>query len=218
MTLHVTELCSCTFSERDADCKGLMHKVTTQISRMGSKGLASASSGIINGSQLKVGENWELVDVASGKNSSLNDTTSVPSMDIQYKLPSMPHEELSLYYLDPQGEIQGPFLGVDIISWFEQGFFGTDLPVRLADAPEGTPFQHLGVVMPHLNGKQGDYVSGGGKLAESIPIPGPRSEITESSVHDLQSRMSESEGQGFHNSVTQDEGWLFLYWPLHMGF
>ncbi|XP_027097152.2 uncharacterized protein [Coffea arabica] len=62
----------------------------------------------------------------------------------------VPPEELSLYYCDPQGEIQGPFLGVDIISWFEQGFFGTDLPVRLADAPEDSPFFELGDVMPHL--------------------------------------------------------------------
>ncbi|OVA09605.1 GYF [Macleaya cordata] len=61
-----------------------------------------------------------------------------------------PPEELSLYYRDPQGEIQGPFLGVDIISWFDQGFFGTDLPVCPSDAPEGTSFQELGEVMPHL--------------------------------------------------------------------
>ncbi|CAI9278157.1 unnamed protein product [Lactuca saligna] len=59
-------------------------------------------------------------------------------------------EELSLYYRDPQGEIQGPFLGVDIISWFEQGFFGADLPVRVADAPDEAPFMELGHVMPHL--------------------------------------------------------------------
>ncbi|KAL9271097.1 ESSENTIAL FOR POTEXVIRUS ACCUMULATION 1-like protein [Drosera capensis] len=62
----------------------------------------------------------------------------------------VPPEELTLYYCDPQGEIQGPFLGVDIISWFEQGFFGTDLPVCLADAPEGKPFQELGDLMPYL--------------------------------------------------------------------
>ncbi|KAE9454761.1 hypothetical protein C3L33_13331, partial [Rhododendron williamsianum] len=62
----------------------------------------------------------------------------------------IPPEEMSLYYQDPQGEIQGPFLGVDIISWFEQGFFGTDLPVRSEDAPEGTPFRELSEVMPHL--------------------------------------------------------------------
>ncbi|RWW82297.1 hypothetical protein BHE74_00009246 [Ensete ventricosum] len=59
-------------------------------------------------------------------------------------------EELSLLYQDPQGDIQGPFLVVDIISWFEQGFFGTDLLVCLSDAPEGTPFQPLGEIMPHM--------------------------------------------------------------------
>lgn len=62
----------------------------------------------------------------------------------------IPPEEMSLYYRDPQGEIQGPFLGVDIISWFEQGFFGANLPVRFEDAPDDSPFQELGDVMPHL--------------------------------------------------------------------
>ncbi|PRQ54303.1 putative GYF domain-containing protein [Rosa chinensis] len=64
-------------------------------------------------------------------------------------------EDLSLCYLDPQGNIQGPFLGIDIISWFDQGFFGTDLLVRLADAPNGSPFQELGEMMPNLNTKSG---------------------------------------------------------------
>lgn len=57
-------------------------------------------------------------------------------------------EELHLLYMDPQGDIQGPFLGVDIIGWFEAGFFGLDLPVRLVNASE--PFSPLGTVMPHL--------------------------------------------------------------------
>ncbi|GKU92820.1 hypothetical protein SLEP1_g6495 [Rubroshorea leprosula] len=59
-------------------------------------------------------------------------------------------EELTLFYIDPRGNTQGPFLGADIISWFKQGFFGTDLLVRLADSPEGTHFQKLGEIMPHL--------------------------------------------------------------------
>lgn len=59
-------------------------------------------------------------------------------------------EDLSLCYLDPQGVIQGPYLGIDIITWLEQGYFGTDLPVRLADAPDGSPFLELGEVIPHL--------------------------------------------------------------------
>nr|XP_043626853.1 protein ESSENTIAL FOR POTEXVIRUS ACCUMULATION 1-like [Erigeron canadensis] len=73
---------------------------------------------------------------------------------------SIPPEELSLFYCDPQGEIQGPFLGVDIISWFEQGFFGAELPVRVADAPDGTPFEELGDVMPHLKATN-SYTSSG---------------------------------------------------------
>lgn len=67
----------------------------------------------------------------------------------------IPPEEWSLYYLDPQGETQGPFLGVDIIKWFEQGYYGPDLPVRLSDAPDGSPFQELGSVMPHLRFRSG---------------------------------------------------------------
>ncbi|KAH7432896.1 hypothetical protein KP509_07G045100 [Ceratopteris richardii] len=68
-------------------------------------------------------------------------------------------EELSLYYIDPQGEVQGPFPGVDIIDWFKAGFFGTDLLVRTADSPEGTPFLQLSKVMPHLQ-KPSQVLSG----------------------------------------------------------
>lgn len=66
---------------------------------------------------------------------------------------SPPLEEVSLYYQDPQGGIQGPFLGIDIISWFQEGYFGLDLPVCLTDAPEGTPYRPLGEVMPQLKQK-----------------------------------------------------------------
>ncbi|KAL9331206.1 hypothetical protein ACSQ67_000816 [Phaseolus vulgaris] len=78
----------------------------------------------------------------------INEKTYVPESVIAL-------EELSLCYLDPQGEIQGPFLGIDIILWFEQGFFGMDLPVRLSDAPEGSPFRELGDIMPDLKVKTG---------------------------------------------------------------
>ncbi|KAL1565327.1 hypothetical protein AAHA92_07560 [Salvia divinorum] len=78
----------------------------------------------------------------------------------------IPPEELSLYYQDPQGEIQGPFLGVDIISWFEQGFFGADLPVRLEDAPDDSPFLELGDVMPQL--KFGHEYGSGNELSSNL--------------------------------------------------
>lgn len=70
------------------------------------------------------------------------------------KLQSQPSpEELTLYYQDPQGQIQGPFSGSDLIGWFEAGYFGIDLPVRIASAPADTPFSLLGDVMPHLRMK-----------------------------------------------------------------
>lgn len=62
-------------------------------------------------------------------------------------------EDLVLFYKDPQGEIQGPFSGSDIIEWFEAGYFGIDLLVRLANAPIDLPFSVLGDVMPHLRAK-----------------------------------------------------------------
>jgi PERQ amino acid-rich with GYF domain-containing protein len=62
-------------------------------------------------------------------------------------------ENLSLYYKDPKGCTQGPFPGYDIIGWFEAGFFGIDLLVRVASAPCDSPFLLLGDVMPHLRAK-----------------------------------------------------------------
>jgi hypothetical protein len=62
-------------------------------------------------------------------------------------------ENLSLYYKDPQGQIQGPFPGSDIIDWFEAGYFGIDLLVSVSSAPPDAPFQLLGDVMPHLREK-----------------------------------------------------------------
>ncbi|VVA92403.1 unnamed protein product [Arabis nemorensis] len=77
-------------------------------------------------------------------------TLQQPDIEVNHSGRDMPPEELTFLYIDPQGVIQGPFIGSDIISWFEQGFFGTDLQVRLANAPEGTPFQDLGWVMQYL--------------------------------------------------------------------
>lgn len=69
------------------------------------------------------------------------------------KLSQPSPENLVLYYKDPQGEIQGPFSGSDIIGWFEAGYFGIDLQVRLASASKDSPFSLLGDVMPHLRAK-----------------------------------------------------------------
>ncbi|CAI9273036.1 unnamed protein product [Lactuca saligna] len=62
-------------------------------------------------------------------------------------------KDLVLFYKDPQGSIQGPFIGIDIIGLFEAGYFGIDLQVHLANAPNDSPFASLGDVMPHLRAK-----------------------------------------------------------------
>ncbi|MED6119086.1 hypothetical protein PIB30_008598 [Stylosanthes scabra] len=62
-------------------------------------------------------------------------------------------EELSLFYKDPKGQIQGPFKGIDIIGWFESGYFGIDLPCRYENSAADSPWIPLGDVMPHLRAK-----------------------------------------------------------------
>ncbi|KAF9663545.1 hypothetical protein SADUNF_Sadunf17G0062500 [Salix dunnii] len=119
-------------------------------------------------------------DVASKKHLKLGDIEPA-TFEFGSQLPDdssslfdfiTPLEELSLCYLDPQGAIQGPYLGIDIISWFEQGYFGTDLPVRLSDAPSGLPFCELGDIMPHLKLKPGyaSSTSPSSKLQLSEPV------------------------------------------------
>lgn len=169
--------------------------------------------------QLHVRDSRQIADSTFSSHSLSDDIEFTPSSDIRSKLPDdsntlyalgsteqmqstnprakeverdVPPEDLCLYYLDPQGVIQGPYLGVDIISWFEQGFFGTDLLVRLADTPEGTPFNELGEFMPHLKvwDGQGNIMnpssnieeSSGliGNLESSLPSSAPVSEITDS--------------------------------------
>ncbi|XP_040997643.1 protein ESSENTIAL FOR POTEXVIRUS ACCUMULATION 1-like [Juglans microcarpa x Juglans regia] len=69
------------------------------------------------------------------------------------KSPQPSPEDLTMFYKDPQGRIQGPFIGSDIISWFEGGYFGLDLPV--CPSPNDMPWLPLGDVMPHLRAKAG---------------------------------------------------------------
>ena len=175
-------------------------------------------------SQMNIGEKWQMADSDFAKHVQFDGIDFSNSFDPRSKLPDdsnslfvvpspeqnqsrnsqandldrvAPPEELSLYYVDPQGVTQGPFVGADIILWFEQGFFGTDLPVRLADAPEGTPFQELGKVLPYLKGKDG-YDNGTEpnsklehcgafeeQLDTSLPASASVMEMNSSSVNDL---------------------------------
>lgn len=96
------------------------------------------------------GSKWPVADDSSMKShhpSAILDK----EQEIQKILQCAP-EDLLLVYKDPQGKTQGPFSGGDIIGWFESGYFGLDLQVRLASALD-SPFRLLGDVMPHLRAK-----------------------------------------------------------------
>lgn len=80
--------------------------------------------------------------------------SGVMDKEQEVRKPQQPSpEELQLCYIDPQGIIQGPFTGADVIGWFEAGYFGIDLQVRSTSASSDVPFASLGDVMPHLRAK-----------------------------------------------------------------
>ncbi|KAG7020286.1 hypothetical protein SDJN02_16969, partial [Cucurbita argyrosperma subsp. argyrosperma] len=142
-----------------SNADGLAHTVSTVASQLGME-IGTQLNVNVNGqedSDHRMPRNFDEIEFANSIDvgSKLPDDPSaiffIPFSEQNATISSdVKSEELSLFYLDPQGVIQGPFIGADIILWYEQGFFGLDLPVRLADAPEGTPFSELGKVMPHL--------------------------------------------------------------------
>ncbi|XVF44293.1 hypothetical protein PTKIN_Ptkin02bG0108900 [Pterospermum kingtungense] len=130
-------------------------------------------------------------------------------------------EEFTLFYIDPQGNTQGPFLATDIITWFEQGFFGLDLPVRLGDSPKGTPFQELGDIIPQLKAKDGHASivnvnsefevsrAVGGNMKASPPVSASVSNFPDSSTeNDLRHPVSEFNhlsSQHVHSRISEPE-------------
>lgn len=125
----------------------VMENVAERGEQEGYSGLKDPTSPIPIPGRLEELGSVDQVEVS--KETSLTNSTVVVSHQ-ETSVHQVAPEELCLLYTDPQGEVQGPFLGVDIIGWFEAGFFGLDLPVRLMDAPEGTPFTALENIMPHL--------------------------------------------------------------------
>ncbi|XP_038875507.1 protein ESSENTIAL FOR POTEXVIRUS ACCUMULATION 1 isoform X1 [Benincasa hispida] len=186
---------------------GLAHTISTVASQR-----VMEIGGGHPGTQLNVGVNGR-ADSDYKRPHNFDEIESANSFDVRSKLSDDPSsiffipfseqnpnkssdvksEELSLFYLDPQGVIQGPFIGADIILWYEQGFFGLDLPVRLADAPE-SPFCELGEVMPHLKVREGSVdcadtksLSGqsgasGGILETNLPSKHPALDMNDAST------------------------------------
>ncbi|AQK98456.1 GYF domain-containing protein [Zea mays] len=128
-------------------------------------------------------------------------------------------EELTLYYLDPQGGVQGPFLGADIISWYEDGYFGLELPVRLSQFPDDVPFRPLVEVMPHLaqktqsriplpcDGNSESLESSQSKFESSVPSTSS-GRTDQFSIWDSESNAVDPKRGDHEASIPSRSGWL----------
>ncbi|MQL93878.1 hypothetical protein Taro_026530, partial [Colocasia esculenta] len=115
-------------------------------------------------------------------------------------------EELLFHYRDPHGQIQGPFSGSDLVGWFEAGYFGIDLQVRLADAPPDAPFLLLGDVMPHLRMKARPPPGFGvHKQVEAMNGPAVGKLVGQGNVHSTELENAISGQRKWHSSATEVE-------------
>ncbi|KAE9588457.1 putative GYF-like domain-containing protein [Lupinus albus] len=124
------------------------------------------------------------------------------------KVPQTAPEELSLFYKDPNGQIQGPFKGIDIIGWFEAGYFGIDLTVRLENSEADSPWLSLGDVMPHLRAKARPPPGfSAPKPTDSVDVPGrPNSSTFGNTLHSLsEADMLRSGSRHMHSPATESE-------------
>ncbi|KAF2301854.1 hypothetical protein GH714_029890 [Hevea brasiliensis] len=120
--------------------------------------------------ELKALDKHQVEDLANMKHLKLEDIESATSFEIGTQLPDDPS-----YLFDfPSGHQSSN--NEYVLKSNDEGYFGTDLPVRVSDAPDGSPFHELGEVMPHLKVKHGSVSSSsklsetvGGSLEESIP-------------------------------------------------
>ncbi|KAL2459066.1 GYF domain-containing protein [Forsythia ovata] len=146
--LHEGAWRSSSFSERSKSTIHDWRETSTDVQ----KDLTSAwENNLVDSTNAKrEGPKWQIGDDSTMR----RQPSAVFDRELESCKNSQPSpEDLVLYYKDPRGEIQGPFAGSDIIGWFEAGYFGIELQVRLASAPADSPFYLLGDVMPHLRAK-----------------------------------------------------------------
>lgn len=116
-------------------------------------------------------------------------------------------EELSLFYKDPQGRVQGPFKGIDIMGWFEAGYFGIDLPVRLESAASDSPWVQLGDAMPHLRAKARPPPGFSATKLDTTEAPGGQSSSAFGNIHTGLSEVEMLRNDSMHrqSSATETE-------------
>jgi hypothetical protein len=56
------------------------------------------------------------------------------------------------YFVFRYGDIQGPFMGIDIMRWFHANFYDVNLLMKLVNFMENVSFAPLGDFMLHFKG------------------------------------------------------------------
>lgn len=88
-------------------------------------------------------------------------SSSQPSMDPQSRTMVMP-DRMRWVYLDPQGQIQGPFTGLEMNDWYKAQFFSPDLRVKKI---EDSDFEPLGQLIRRIGNSREPF------LVPQIGIP-----------------------------------------------
>ncbi|KAK7415135.1 kinesin-like protein [Neonectria punicea] len=83
-------------------------------------------------------------------------------------------------YLDPQGQVQGPFTGLEMNDWYKANFFTPDLRVKKVEDPE---FEPLGQLIRRIGNSREPFLVPQIGIAHGPPVPsGPFSPTSASGV------------------------------------
>ncbi|CAG8962307.1 hypothetical protein HYFRA_00005362 [Hymenoscyphus fraxineus] len=108
----------------------------------------SRSQGIFSTSELMQGQNVtafaQTPSAQSGyqQSQASSDSASNQLPTAQQRMMVMP-DRMRWVYLDPQGQVQGPWSGLEMHDWYKASFFTADLSVKKVEDPEFEPLGQL---------------------------------------------------------------------------
>ncbi|KAK3338704.1 hypothetical protein B0H65DRAFT_474504 [Neurospora tetraspora] len=141
---------------------------------------------------------------------SATPTAGEPNQQQQQRTMVMP-DRMRWVYLDPQGQMQGPFSGLEMNDWYKANFFSPDLRVKRVEDPDFEPLGQLirrignsrePFLVPQMGIPHGPPPSAGpfalGGAAEAIPplqgaFPSFGRTLTAAQQNDLERRKQEEQ-------------------------
>lgn len=108
----------------------------------------SRSQGIFSSSEIMQGQNAtafaQTPSAQSGyqQSQASSDSASNQLPTAQQRMMVMP-DRMRWVYLDPQGQVQGPWSGLEMHDWYKASFFTADLSVKKVEDPEFEPLGQL---------------------------------------------------------------------------